>query len=188
MRSLWMKIAVGCVPAGVVGILLDSFFERLSSWRVVAAALFLYGAAFCVIERFLKKPRFERVGDIGFGTAFAIGAFQALSVVPGTSRSGSTILGGMAVGCSRGAAAEFSFFMAIPVMFGVSALKIASNISLLTKENALILLLGAVTAYAVSLCTVRFLTDFVKKHTFTAFGVYRIVLAAAVTAYFLLRG
>ena len=188
VRSLWAKIAVGCVPAAVVGVLLDPFFEKISSWQIVAAALFLYGVAFCVVERIIKKPRCARAEDMGYGASFAIGAFQALSVVPGTSRSGSTILGGMIAGCSREASAEFSFFMAIPVMFGVSVLKIAANISLLTAENAVYLLLGAATAYAVSLVTVRALTGFVKKHSFTAFGIYRIVLSAAVTAFFLLRG
>ncbi len=186
-RSLWAKIAVACVPAGIVGVLLDDFFDRLSSWQVIASALFIYGVAFCVIERFVKVPVVTNVGDLTYGRALAIGAFQTLSVVPGTSRSGSTILGGMIAGCSREAAAEFSFYMAIPVMFGVSFLKIVKNASLLTGSNVPYLLLGAATAYAVSLCAIRFLTDFVKKHTFTAFGVYRIVLSVAVALYFIFR-
>ena len=186
--ALWGKIAVACVPAAVVGLLLDDFSERFFTWRTVAAALFVYGVAFCLTARLNLRVRTADAEGINVRTALAIGAFQTLSIVPGTSRSGSTILGGMIAGCSREAAAEFSFFLAIPVMFGVSALKIAKNFPLLTGENAFVLLVGAGTAYIVSLFAVRFLTGFVKKRSFFVFGVYRIVLAAAVTVFFLLRG
>ncbi len=187
-RALWGKIAAACVPAAVVGVLLDDFSERFFSWQTVAAALFVYGVAFCLTARLNLRVRTGSAEEINLRTALAIGAFQTLSIVPGTSRSGSTILGGMIAGCSREAAAEFSFFLAIPVMFGVSALKIAKNIPLLTGGNVLVLLAGAGSAYIVSLFTVKFLTGFVKKRSFFVFGVYRIVLAAAVTLFFLIRG
>lgn len=186
-RLLWLKAIVGCVPAGIAGVLLDPLSEKLETWQVVAGALFFYGVAFCVIGRINLSVRTRTVSDIGFGTALAIGAFQTLSIVPGTSRSGSTILGGMIAGCSREAAAEFSFLLAVPVMFGASALKIAGEPALLHGENLAVLLLGAATAYLVSLFVIRFLVSYVKRHTFTVFGVYRIVLAAAVTAFFLLK-
>ncbi|MBQ6677994.1 MAG: undecaprenyl-diphosphate phosphatase [Clostridia bacterium] len=186
--SLWGKIAVACVPAAAVGLLLDDLSERFFSWQTVAAALFVYGVAFCLTAKLNMRVKTGSAEEINIRTALAIGAFQTLSIVPGTSRSGSTILGGMIAGCSREAAAEFSFFLAIPVMFGVSALKIAKNIPLLTGENILVLLVGAGVAYFVSLFTVKFLTGFVKKHSFFVFGVYRIALAAAVTLFFLLRG
>ena len=185
--SMWGRIAAACVPAAVVGLLLDDFFERFFSWQTVAAALFVYGVAFCVSGRIRIREKTLSAESVNFKTALAIGAFQTLSIVPGTSRSGSTILGGMIAGCSREAAAEFSFFLAIPVMFGVSILKTLKNIPLLTGENVGVLLVGAGTAYIVSLFTVNFLTGFVKKHSFFVFGVYRIILAAAITLFFLFR-
>jgi len=182
--SFYAKLAVASVPAALAGLLLHDAAEKFETWRVVAGALFFYGVLFIVVERMKLTVRYRTVDEITLGGALAIGAFQVLSVVPGTSRSGSTILGGMIAGCSREAAAEFSFFLAVPVIFGASALKIAGEPSLLTGGNGLYLLLGTATAYLVSLGTIRFLTGFVKKHTFTAFGVYRIILASAVTVYY----
>lgn len=158
---------------------------------VVAIALIVYGVAFILIEKFRKNtaPRIERVEDISLPTALCIGAFQALSLIPGTSRSGSTILGGMLTGVSRAAASEFSFFMAIPVMLGASGLKAVKFFidggSLAAMEICL-LLIGIIVSFLVSLLAIKFLMDFVKRHSFAPFGVYRIVLGVIVMGYYLI--
>ena len=179
------KVILACIPAAVVGLLLNDFMEEFETWQVVAVALAVYGIAFIIIERLNLKTKSETVDDISFPQALAIGAFQVLSIIPGTSRSGSTILGGRIVGCSRPAAAEFSFFLAIPVMFGVSFLKIVTYDGVIGKGDVAVLLLGMAVAYLVSLAAIKFLMNFVKRHSFTAFGVYRIILAALVAIYFL---
>ena len=191
--SLWFKVVVGVIPAGVIGLLFEDFFEeKFYNYVVVAIALILYGVAFIVIEKIKsgKKTdyRVERVEELSYLDALAIGGFQVLSLIPGTSRSGSTILGGMMSGVSRTASAEFSFFMAIPIMLGASLWKILKFIMAgytATATEIALLLTGVVVSFLVSLIAIKFLMDFVKRHSFSAFGVYRIVLGALVVGYFL---
>ena len=183
--DMWFKVVAACVPAGVIGLLFNDYMEQFENWMVVSATLIIYGIAFIVIENMKKKEKITELSQMSYKTALIIGAFQVLSIIPGTSRSGSTILGAMIVGTSRSLAAEFSFFLAIPVMFGVSALKIVTNLELLTAENIVILLVGMVCAYIVSLLAIKFLVNFVKKHDFKLFGWYRILLGIIVLAYFI---
>lgn len=194
--SLWLKVIVGVAPAGVVGVLFDDWFEsHFYNYVVVAIALIIYGIAFVVIEKYRDKKDDRKITvndvyDITFRDAIKIGAFQILSLIPGTSRSGSTIIGGMLSGVSRGASAEFSFFMAIPIMLGASLLKILKFIFAglsMTALEAWILVVGIVVSFLVSLASIKFLMEFVRRHSFTAFGVYRIVLGAIVLLYFALR-
>lgn len=192
-RTLFGKVIVGVLPAAVLGFLLDDFLDaHLMNYIVVAIALIVYGVLFIVIEkkRAGKAFRVETVDDLSYKDALIIGAYQVLSLVPGTSRSGSTILGGMLHGVSRTAAAEFSFFMAIPIMLGASGLKvlkfIAGGFSATGGEIAL-LLVGIAVSFIVSLLTIRFLMDFVKRHDFKPFGIYRIALGAIVFIYFLIK-
>lgn len=183
--SMWFKVAVACVPAAVIGLLLNDYMENFETWQVVSATLIIYGIAFIVIEKFNKKTTITSMSDMTYKTAILIGLFQVLSIIPGTSRSGSTILGGMILGCSRSVAAEFSFFLAIPVMFGVSILKI------LTFEGTIewgLLVIGMVVSYLVSVVSIKFLMNYVRKHSFSAFGWYRIILAIVVIGYFTLIG
>lgn len=202
--TLWFKVLVASLPAAFAGIVLDKILEKatgkdIDGWLynslVVAVALIVYGIAFLLVER--RKggaPRIERVEDIGYLTAFGIGAFQVLSLVPGTSRSGSTILGSMMLGLSRTAGAEFSFFMAIPVMVGASALKVLGFMSYILESAVSVpamawvtLAVGCAVSFVVSLIAIRFLMDFVKRHSFAPFGVYRIVLGALVLLVWLVR-
>lgn len=191
--TLWLKVIVGAVPAAILGVLLDDLLDKyLYSYIVVAIALVVYGVAFILVEKFKaeKEYRIENVEDIGYVDALKIGAFQCLSFIPGTSRSGSTILGGMLSGVSRKASAEFSFFMAIPIMLGASALKILKFIldGFTASTNEIILLLvGIVVSFLVSLFAIRFLMDFVKRHDFKIFGYYRIGLGLLVVIYFLIK-
>ncbi|MBQ5612211.1 MAG: undecaprenyl-diphosphate phosphatase [Clostridia bacterium] len=203
--SLWLKVIVASVPAAFVGIVIDKLLEKLTSrdidgWLynslVVAAALIVYGVAFILVERFNRgrMPRIERVEQIDYKTALCIGAFQALSIVPGTSRSGSTILGSMLLGLSRTAGAEFSFFMAIPAMVGASALKVLGFVDYIGEcgvsvplDAWIVLAVGCLVSFAVSLVAIRFLMDFVKKHSFAPFGVYRILLGALVLLFWIVR-
>lgn len=181
--QMWFKVVVACIPAGVIGLLLNDFMEAFENWQVVSAMLIIYGIAFIVVEKFRKKTTVDSIYDMSYKTALSIGAFQVLSIVPGTSRSGSTILGGMLMGCSRTVSAEFSFFLAIPVMVGVSLLKI------ITHEGPIdwiLLLTGMIVSYVVSMISIKFLMNFVKKHSFSGFGWYRIVLGLLVISYFLL--
>lgn len=183
--EMWFKVIIGCIPAALIGLLFDSFMEKFETPYVVASTLIIYGILFIIVESLKIKTKTKDMSEMSYKTALLIGLFQVLSIIPGTSRSGSTILGAMLLGCSRTVAAEFSFFMAIPVMFGVSALKILGNIELLTKENILILLIGMIVAYLVSAFAIKFLTDFVKKHDFKSFGIYRIILGIVVFLYFI---
>lgn len=191
---LWLCVVIGVIPAALIGIPLDDFFEEhLYGFPVVAAALVVYGVAFIVIERMRKgKPaRVESVYDLSYKDAFLIGCFQALSLIPGTSRSGSTILGGMLLGVSRTAAAEFSFFMAAPVMAGASLIrgvKFISSGAVMSGTELAVLLIGAAVAFVVSLVAIRFLMGFVKKHSFQAFGWYRIILGVLVLLFALTTG
>lgn len=182
--KMWYKVIIACVPAGVIGLLLNDFMEKFENWQVVSAMLILYGIAFIIVEKLQKKTTVTSIDQMSYKTALTIGAFQVLSIIPGTSRSGSTILGGMLVGCSREIAAEFSFFLAIPIMFGVSFLKI------ITHEGAIewgLLLVGMVVSYIVSMVAIKFLMNYVKKHSFASFGWYRIVLGVLVIGYFLVK-
>ena len=202
--QLWLKVVIASVPAAAMGILGDKLIEKMTGkdidgWifnaTVVAVALIVYGIAFIVIEK-LQKPeriRVETVADITYKNAFFVGLFQMLSMVPGTSRSGSTILGSMLLGLSRPAAAEFSFFMAVPVMVGASGIKVLGFLSFLGETGTAmplvawgILGVACVVSFAVSMVAIRFLTDFVKRHSFAPFGVYRIALGIFVLLYFLI--
>ena len=203
--SLWFKVVVASVPAALIGIVGDAILEKASGkdidgWLynsvVVAAALIVYGVAFIVLERFRRgeMPRVDTVHDISYKTAFLVGAFQALSIVPGTSRSGSTILGAMCLGLSRTAGAEFSFFMAIPAMVGASGIKVLGFVDYLGESGVSIpldawiaLAVGCVVSFVVSMVAIRFLVDFVKKHSFAPFGIYRIALGALVLIWWLAR-
>lgn len=187
--SLWLKVVIACVPGAVVTILFDDFLEsRLHTPVVIAMTLIIYGIAFIVIENSAKDkiPKTNRLEQISCKEALLIGLFQVLSIIPGTSRSGSTIIGALLIGVSRVAAAEFTFFLAVPVMFGLSALKLLDFGFSFTKDEAVILLVGCVTAFAVSLGVVKFLMNYIRKKDFRLFGVYRIVLGAVVLAYFLI--
>lgn len=190
--SLWFKVIAAIIPSGVVGVLFDDWMDKhLHNAIVVSIALIVYGVAFILVERRNegKEPQIHDVHEIGITTAMIIGVSQCLSLIPGTSRSGSTILGGILVGVSRGAAAEFSFFMAIPTMLGASAIKLLkfflSGVAF-TAIDLLILLVGCTVSYIVSLLVIKGLMAYVRRHSFSAFGVYRIVLGIAVLAYFLL--
>lgn len=191
--NLWGKVVVGMLPAALIGIPLDDLFEaHLYRYEVVAAALIVYGVAFIVIEnrRRASSFRIEDVHELTYRDALVIGAFQVLSLIPGTSRSGSTILGGMLTGVSRTASAEFSFFMAIPVMLGASLLKILKFFLdgfTATAPELGLLLIGCAVSFVVSLLAIRFLMDFVKRHDFKPFGIYRIGLGVLVLGYFLIR-
>ena len=202
---LWGRVLVASIPAAFVGLVVDKILEAqtgkdMDGWLynsvVVAVALIVYGVAFILIEKLRKNtaPRIERVEDISLSTALCIGAFQALSLIPGTSRSGSTILGSMMLGLSRATAAEFSFFMAIPAMAGASAIKTLGFAKFVSETGAavppmawLTLLVGCLVSFAVSLAVIRFLTDFVKRHTFSAFGIYRIALGVLVLIWAIVR-
>ncbi|MED9821885.1 MAG: undecaprenyl-diphosphate phosphatase [Christensenellales bacterium] len=189
--SLWVKVLVAILPSAIVGIPLDDWMDtHLHTAPVVAAMLVLYGVAFIAIERRQTPHRRARVQDVGLidmRMALLIGMFQVLSLVPGTSRSGATILGGMLMGCSRAAASEFSFFLAIPTMAGASLLKVLKFGLNFTGAELLILLVGCVTAFVVSIVAIKTFIGYIKKHSFTAFGWYRIVLGALVAVYFLLK-
>lgn len=191
--NLWGKVIVGILPAAVIGIPLDDWMTaHFYRYEVVAAALIVYGVAFILIEmkRKEKPSRVETVEDLSYLDALRIGCFQVLSLVPGTSRSGSTILGGMLTGVSRTASAEFSFFMAIPVMLGASLLKILKFVVkgfTATGAEIGLLLVGCAVSFLVSLAAIRFLMDFVKRHDFKPFGIYRIALGVAVFLFFLTR-
>ncbi len=189
--SLWVKVIIAVLPAAVIGVLLDDWLEsKFYNFVVVAIMLIAYGVAFIVVERINKKKRFRytSVNQLDKKTSFKIGCFQVLSLIPGTSRSGSTILGASLVGVSRTAAAEFSFFLAIPVMAGATLLKTVKAILIdgisLTATEILIIYVGTLTAFLVSLGVIKFLMSFVKKHTFESFGWYRIILGIILLVYY----
>ena len=180
---LWLKIAVSCLPAIIIGLPLDDWMdEHLYTPVVVALMLILYGVAFLFIERYNKrrKPRIHSLSRLTWKDAALIGIFQVLALVPGTSRSGATILGGILIGASRGVAAEYTFFLAIPVMFGASLLKIVKFGFGFTGTQLAVLLLGMAVAFAVSVAAIKFLMNYIKKHDFSVFGWYRIALGVIV--------
>ena len=188
---LWSKIIVGCLPGFLVYLLFDDIVDRLfMNPLTVAAMLILYGVLFIVIENYNKhrQPEVVKLSQLSYKTALLIGAFQALSIIPGTSRSGATIIGGMILGTSRSIAAEYTFFMAVPVMFGISLLKIIKFGLVFTGWEVVILLVGMVTAFVTSILAIKFLMTYIKKHDFKVFGWYRIALGVIVIAYFLISG
>ena len=191
--NLWGKVVVGVIPAAVLGLLLDDFFDKhFYNYIVVSIALIVYGIAFILVEKIKQKKeyRVNSVNDLSYKDALLIGAFQVLSLIPGTSRSGSTILGGMLTGVSRTASAEFSFFMAIPVMLGASLLKLLKffiSVGTITGTEIGLLLIGLFVSFVVSMFSIKFLMDFVKRHDFSPFGIYRIVLGALVLVYFVVN-
>ena len=185
--ELWLKVFVASVPAGIIGLLFNDWVEaKLSGYLTVAIMLIVYGVLFIVLERRNKsrQAKIRKMDHFGYGTAALMGIFQVLALVPGTSRSGATILGGMLLGASRTIAAEFSFFMAIPVMLGASALRILKFGFLLTQTEWAILAVGTIVAFVVSLLAIRFLMRYIQKNDFAVFGWYRIVLGIAVLVYF----
>lgn len=184
---MWFKVVVACIPGAVVTILFDDFIEaHLHTPIVIAITLIVYGIAFIVIERWNKTrtPKVLTLNDITYKTAFIIGLFQILSIIPGTSRSGSTIIGALLIGVSRVAAAEFTFFLAVPVMFGLSFLKIIKFGLSFSVTELTVLVIGTVVAFLVSILVIKFLMGYIKKHDFQIFGWYRIVLGILVMLYF----
>lgn len=183
---LWLKIAVSCLPALIIGLPLDDWLDAHSGPIVIAAMLIIYGVLFIVIENYNKQrtPQMTRLKDIDFKTALLIGVFQVLALIPGTSRSGATIIGGILLGTSRELAAEYTFFLGIPVMFGASLIKMVKFGLGFTGLEIGILLLAMAVAFAVSVLAIKFLMQYIKKHDFKAFGWYRIVLGIVVIIYF----
>ena len=187
--QLWAKVVLACIPSIIIAVPLDNWFEAHFNFMVpIAIALIVYGIAFIWIEKRNKdvEPQVTNLEKMSYKIALLIGCFQVLSIVPGTSRSGATILGAIILGTSRSVAADFTFFLGIPTMFGYSGLKAVKYFldgNSLSLEQVLILLVASVTAYLVSVVVIRMLTDFVKKHDFTVFGYYRIVLGAILLIY-----
>lgn len=187
--SMWFKVLVAEIPAGIIGLLFEDVInDYLYGPMVVAAALIVYGVLFILIENRRRTPEIESIPAITYKTAFLIGMFQILALIPGTSRSGSTILGAVILGTSRVVAAEFSFFLAVPIMFGASLLKMVKYGFAFNGGQIGILLVGMGIAYIVSVAVIRFLMDFVRKHDFKPFGWYRIALGILVILYFAISG
>lgn len=188
--QMWLKVVVACIPGAVVTLLFDDYIEaHLQTPAVIAAALIIYGIGFILIENWNKTrtPKVNTLEEITYRTAFLIGLFQVLSIIPGTSRSGSTIIGALLIGVSRVAAAEFTFFLAVPVMFGLSFVKLLQFGFTFTSAEIWTLVVGCLVAFLVSVVVIKFLMGYVKKHDFKVFGWYRIVLGAVVLLYFTLR-
>ncbi len=189
---MWLKIIVSCIPAAIVGVFFDDKLEAVFyNWQTVSAALIIFGILFIVIEKRNRgrEPQINSINDISYKTAIIIGIFQLIAAVfPGTSRSGATIVGALLIGVSRSVAAEYTFFLAVPVMFGASALKLVKFGFDFTSQELIILFVGLVSAFVVSVLAIKFLMSYIKKHDFTVFGWYRIVLGAAVILYFAIAG
>ncbi len=190
--QLWLKVIVAVIPSAAIGLLLDDWMdEHLYNYIVVAIMLIVYGIAFLFVEKWNQRRNFRihDVAEIDYRTAILMGAFQCLSLIPGTSRSGATILGAIILGVARPAGAEFSFFMAIPTMLGASALKLLKFLmdgAAATSTELMVLITGCVVSFIVSLIVIKGLMEYVRKHSFSIFGIYRIVLGIAVVAYFVL--
>lgn len=185
--SMWLRVAVACVPSAVLGFLLDDWLEaNFGSPLTVAAMLIIYGIAFIIVEKRNRNapPKIFTLAGINMKTALIIGLFQVLSMIPGTSRSGATIIGALLIGVSRTAAAEFTFFLAVPTMLGASALKIMKFGFAFSEAELLTLVIGMAVAFAVSMLSIKFLMDYVRRHDFSAFGIYRIILGVAVIVIF----
>jgi undecaprenyl-diphosphatase len=184
--ELWKKIIIASIPGGLIGFLFDDAIESaLYNPTTVAIALIVYGVAFIVIETGKRRPTINELSQLTYTTAIGIGLFQVLALIPGTSRSGATILGAVILGTSRYIAAEFSFFLAMPIMLGASAYKLLKLGFALTGPEWLVLLVGSVVSFVVSIVAIRFLMDYVKRHDFKVFGYYRIVLGIIVLSYFI---
>lgn len=183
--ELWKKIIVACVPAGIVGLLFDDVINaNFYNWQTVVVTLIIFGILFIVMEKIVKKPKIVKMSQLSYKTAFLIGAFQVLALIPGTSRSGATILGAVLLGASRVVAAEFSFYLAVPIMFGASFLKlIKAGLGFSVLEWS-VLILGMITAFVVSVFAIKFLMNYIKKNDFKVFGYYRIILAVIVFIFF----
>lgn len=185
--AVWVKVVIACIPGAVVTVLFDDYIEaHLQTPTTIALALIFYGILFIVIENWNKKrtPKTMELEDISYKTAFLIGLFQVLSIIPGTSRSGSTIIGALILGVSRVAAAEFTFFLAVPVMIGMSGLKLIKFGLNFSSAEIIILAVGCIVAFLVSVLVIKFLMSYIKKKDFKLFGWYRIVLGLIVLAYF----
>ncbi|MCD8095668.1 MAG: undecaprenyl-diphosphate phosphatase [Ruminococcus sp.] len=189
--KMWFKVLVACLPAAVIGLLFDDLFNELFyNWQTVAVMLIVFGVFFIIVEKKNKerKPQFNSIEQMPYCVVVMIGMFQLLAAVfPGTSRSGATIVGALIIGVSRVAAAEFTFYLAVPVMFGASLLKLVKFFAAsgsMTGTEAVMLLLGMAVAFGVSILVIRFLMNYIKKHDFTVFGWYRIILGALVLVYF----
>lgn len=189
--SMWLKIIFACIPAAVIGLLFnDQIDEYFYNFQTVAIALIVYGVLFILIEKKNKNkiPKINNMNEITYKTAFIIGIFQLLAaLIPGTSRSGATILGGILIGMSRTLAAEFTFFLAIPVMFGASLLKLFKFGFMFSASEIYILVFGLVSAFVMSVIAIKFLVGYIKKHSFSAFGVYRIILGLIVILYWIFK-
>ena len=188
--SLWCKVAVACIPGALAALLLDDYVDaHLSTPTVIAAALIVYGQGFLAVERWNRgrEPRVRQVEDISYATSLGVGLFQVLSIIPGTSRSGACIIGALILGVARPAAARFTFQMAVPVMFGMSALKLLKYGFRFSGSELLILLAGTVVAFLVSMAVIRGLMNYIRKHGFEVFGHYRIVLGIIIILYFLIK-
>lgn len=185
--SLWGKVIIGSVPIGIIGLLFEKKIDALFyNYKTVAISLIVYGVFFIILENRNKhlRPRLRSVSDLNYKTALLIGVFQVLALIPGTSRSGSTILGAMLLGTSRTISAEFSFFLAIPAMFGASFIKIVKYGFSYTGAELAVLLIGTIVSFLVSIVAIKFLMNFIRKHNFKPFGYYRIILGIAVILYF----
>lgn len=184
---LWIKVLIGSIPVGVIGILFNDFIEeKFNNAYVVAAMLIVYGILFIVIENYQKdrEPKVKKISQLTIPMLLIIGAFQMLAMIPGTSRSGATIVGALLLGVSRAVATEFTFFLAIPAMFGASAVKLIHFGLSFTAMQLFLLILGMVVSFAVSIVAIKFLMRYIKKHDFKVFGYYRIVLGIIVLLYF----
>lgn len=189
--SLWFKVAFACIPSGVIGILFDDFLDTyLQTPIVIATMLIIYGVLFIIVENWNKRrtSTTTTLADISYKTAFVIGLFQVLALIPGTSRSGATIIGALLIGVSRIAAAEFTFFLAVPTMVGASAYKLLKFGCDFTGMELLTLTLGMAVAFVVSILVIKFLMSYIKKHDFRVFGWYRIVIGIIVLLYFTVSG
>ncbi|WP_066499505.1 undecaprenyl-diphosphate phosphatase [Abyssisolibacter fermentans] len=189
IMTLWLKIIVACIPAAIIGLLFDDKIDELFyNYQTVSVTLIVYGILFILIENFNKNKtaKIDSLQEISYKTALFIGIFQLLALIPGTSRSGATILGAILIGTSRTVAAEFTFFLAIPVMFGASLLKILKFGLVFSISEAVILLTGMIVAFVVSVLAIKFLISYIKKNDFKVFGWYRIVLGLIVIMYFVL--
>ena len=185
--QIWIKVIIGCLPAGVIGLLFDNWIDKtLYHWYVVALMLIVYGVLFIVVENYQKgkEPRVTKFSQLTIPMILIIGVFQMLAMIPGTSRSGATIVGALMIGVSRSLAAEYTFFLAIPVMFGASLLKLVKFGFNFTTIQLAVLLVGMVVSFAVSIVAIRFLMSYIRKNDFKVFGYYRIVLGVIVFLFF----
>ena len=185
--QIWIKVVIGCVPAGVIGLLFDNWIDNVFyHWYVVALMLIIYGVLFIVVENYQKgkEPKAAKFSQLSIQMVLIIGVFQMLAMIPGTSRSGATIVGALMIGVSRSLAAEYTFFLAIPVMFGASLLKLVKFGFAFTGMQVAVLLVGMVVSFGVSIVAIKFLMSYIKKNDFKVFGYYRIVLGVLVFLFF----